>query len=180
MTEPVRLVVWDLDETFWSGTLTEGGMGYRRDVHDMVITLARRGIVSSICSKNDHDRVKAILEAEGIWEYFVFPSITWEPKGPRLAALVEAAQLRAPSILFIDDNPLNLAEATHFVPGLQVADETCIPALLDNPLLKGKNDEQLSRLAQYRLLETRKQDETASGDTTAFLPRKRHNRHDRP
>ena len=83
--------------------------------------------------------------------------------------MVEAVQLRAPTILFIDDNPLNLAEATHFVPGLQVADETCIPALLDNPLLQGKNDEQLSRLAQYRLLETRKQDETASGDTTAFL-----------
>ena len=28
--EAVRLVVWDLDETFWSGTLTEGGMSYRR------------------------------------------------------------------------------------------------------------------------------------------------------
>jgi FkbH-like protein len=168
--EAVRLVIWDLDETFWNGTLTEGGMTYRRDIHDMVITLAKRGIVSSICSKNDFAQVKEILQAEGIWDYFVFPSISWEPKGPRLAALVETVQLRSPTILFIDDNPQNLGEAAHFVPGIQVADETVIPGLLDNPLLKGKNDEALSRLAQYKLLETRKRDESAvGGDTRAFL-----------
>ena len=26
--EPVRLVVWDLDETFWKGTLSEGGITF--------------------------------------------------------------------------------------------------------------------------------------------------------
>jgi FkbH-like protein len=168
--EPVRLVIWDLDETFWSGTLTEGGITYRRDFHDIVVALARRGIVSSICSKNDIAPVRDILVREGIWEYFVFPSINWQPKGPRLAALVEAVQLRAPTILFIDDNPMNRAEARHFVPGLQVADETTIPALLDHPLLRGKDDSQLTRLAQYRLLQRRQTDEKAAGrDTTGFL-----------
>jgi predicted enzyme involved in methoxymalonyl-ACP biosynthesis len=34
MTEPVRLVIWDLDETFWHGTLTEGGISsYSMDNH---------------------------------------------------------------------------------------------------------------------------------------------------
>jgi FkbH-like protein len=169
-SEPIRLVIWDLDETFWSGTLTEGGITYRRDFHDIVVALARRGIVSSICSKNDIAPVRDILVREGIWEYFVFPSINWEPKGPRLAALVQAVQLRAPTILFIDDNPMNRAEAQHFVPGLQVVDETTIPALLDNPLLRGKDDTTLSRLAQYQLLQRRQTDERAAGgDNTAFL-----------
>jgi FkbH-like protein len=169
-SEPIRLVIWDLDETFWSGTLTEGGITYRRDFHDIVVTLAQRGIVSSICSKNDIAPVRDILVREGIWEYFVFPSINWEPKGPRLAALVEAVQLRAPTILFIDDNPMNRAEAQHFVPGLQIADETTIPALLDNPLLRGKDDSKLTRLAQYQLLQRRQTDEKAAGgDNTAFL-----------
>ena len=168
--EPIRLVIWDLDETFWSGTLTEGGITYRRDFHDIVVTLARRGIVSSICSKNDIAPVREILMREGIWDYFVFPSINWEPKGPRLAALVEAVQLRAPTILFIDDNPMNRAEAQHFVPGLQVADETTIPGLLDDPLLRGKDDGALTRLAQYQLLQRRQTDEKAAGgDNTAFL-----------
>ena len=26
MNEAVRLVIWDLDETFWTGTLAEGGI----------------------------------------------------------------------------------------------------------------------------------------------------------
>jgi FkbH-like protein len=168
--EAIRLVIWDLDETFWTGTLTEGGITYRRDFHDIVVALAKRGIVSSICSKNDLAPVRDILVREGIWDYFVFPSINWEPKGPRLAAMVEAVQLRAPTILFIDDNPMNRAEAQHFVPGLQTADETIIPGLLENPLLRGKDDRALTRLAQYQLLQRRQTDEKAAGgDNTAFL-----------
>jgi FkbH-like protein len=168
--EPVRLVIWDLDETFWLGTLTEGGITYRRDVHEIVIQLARRGIVSSICSKNDIAPVRDILQREGIWDSFVFPSINWESKGPRLAAMVEAVQLRPPTVLFIDDNPMNRAEARHFVPGIQVADETIIPNILENPLFRGKDDSKLSRLAQYKLLERRHTEEVAAGaDTTGFL-----------
>ena len=168
--EPVRLVIWDLDETFWFGTLTEGGITYRPDVHEIVLELARRGIVSAICSKNDVAPVRAVLEQHGIWDSFIFPSISWESKGPRLAALVEAVQLRAPTVLFIDDNPMNRAEAQHFVPGIQVADETIIPTLLENPLLRGKDDRALTRLAQYKLLERRRADEVAAGgDTSAFL-----------
>jgi FkbH-like protein len=173
MVEPVRLVVWDLDDTFWQGTLTEGGMSYRQDCHDIVVELARRGILSSICSKNDEASVRPILEQHQIWDYFVFPSINWDPKGPRIAALIETVQLRPATVMFIDDNPMNLNEAVYYVPELQIADETVIPGLLDNPLLKGKNDSGLTRLTQYKLLERRKQDETAvirgQGDRTQFL-----------
>ncbi len=168
--EPVRLVIWDLDETFWGGTLTEGGIRYNRQNHDLVIELARRGIVSSICSKNDMAAVRPILEREGIWDYFVFPSVNWDSKGPRLAALVDAVQLRPPTIMFIDDNPQNLGEAQHFVPGMQVADETFIPGLLAHPLFSGKDDRKLSRLKQYQLLAVRQAEEKSFGhDNTEFL-----------
>jgi hypothetical protein len=47
MAEPVRLVVWDLDETFWKGSVSEGGMReYVKAHHDTVIELARRGGVA--------------------------------------------------------------------------------------------------------------------------------------
>ena len=42
--ESVRLVIWDLDDTFWQGTLTEGGVAYSQQCHDIVVSLARRGI----------------------------------------------------------------------------------------------------------------------------------------
>ncbi len=167
--EAVRLVIWDLDETFWRGTLSEGGIAYQQHAHDAVIALARRGIVSSICSKNDMAPVRAILEDHGIWDYFVMPSINWEAKGPRIAALVEAFQLRAPTILFIDDNMMNLQEVRHFVPDIQVSDETIIPLLLEDPRCRGKDDSALTRLSQYRLLEQRQAAQAASGDNASFL-----------
>ena len=168
-TQPVRLVVWDLDDTFWHGTLSEGGITYRRELHDVVVALAGRGIISSICSKNDPVPVRAELQRQGIWDHFVFPSIDWSPKGPRLAALADAVQLRAPTILFVDDNPMNLAEARHYVPGIQVADASCAAGLLDDPRLAGKNDSGLTRLAQYQLLQRRHVEARAAGDNTAFL-----------
>src|SRR5205814_6130748 len=122
--EPVRLVIWDLDETFWKGTLTEGGITFSPENRDVVIALTERGIISTICSKNDLEPVRDILKQHDVWDYFVFPSVNWEPKGPRLQALIEAIQLRAETVMLIDDNPMNRNEALFFVPGIQVADET--------------------------------------------------------
>lgn len=167
--EKVRLVIWDLDETFWRGTVSEGGIEYLRDSHDIVVELARRGIVSSICSRNNHAEIEQILRQHGIWEYFVFPSIDWSAKGPRLRAIVEAAQLRPPTVMFIDDNPMNLAEAQHFVDGVQVADPSIITGMLENPLFQGKDDSSLTRLAQYKLLERRALDLNKAEDPRVFL-----------
>ncbi len=169
--EAVRLIIWDLDDTFWKGTITEGGISeYVQEHHDMVIELAHRGIISSICSKNDMKATLEFLESKGIRDYFVFPSISWDPKGARLAALVEAVQLRPASVMFIDDNPNNRAEAAAFVPGLQIEDEGFLPFLLSDPRFKGKDDSGLTRLRQYQLLETRKSDEErAAGSNEDFL-----------
>ncbi len=115
------------------------------------------------------EQIKAILEKTGIWEYFIFPSIDWNPKGPRLAQLIDDAQLRAPTVLFIDDNHMNREEAKHFVPALQVADENIIPTLLSSPLLQGKDDRDLTRLKQYKLIESKIDQQKAPVDIRDFL-----------
>ena len=140
MVEPIRLVVWDLDETFWRGTLTEGGIVWRDECHEIVIELARRGIMSSICSKNDFETIRALLIEREIWDYFIFPSIDWSPKGPRIRQIIEMVQLRPQSVILIDDNHLNLEEAKFFVPGIQVASDAVIPSILSDPLFVGKDD----------------------------------------
>ena len=166
MAEAVRLVIWDLDETFWRGALTEGGVAYRTDTHDIVVELAARGVMSTICSKNDFEPVKAMLVEKRIWDYFIFPSIDWTPKGPRIKRLIETVQLRPESVMLIDDNHLNLEEAKFFAPGVRVAPETVIPTILADPLFKGKDDRALSRLKQYKVLEARKTDEECLRETT--------------
>ncbi len=168
--EAVRLVIWDLDDTFWKGTLTEGGIDEARHAADTVIALARRGIMSSICSRNDFASARTVLERLMVWDYFIFPSIDWTPKGPRIAALIEAVQLRPSTVLFIDDNPMNREEAKYLVPELQVADETMIPDLLTDARCKGKDDTELTRLAAYKVLEEKHEAKLlAGGDVYEFL-----------
>ena len=170
MAERVRLIIWDLDETFWRGTLTEGGIRLVPENRELVIHFAKRGIVSTICSKNDIDAVRDILVAAGLYDYFVLPSVSWEPKGPRVAALVDEFQLRPETVLFIDDNNLNLREVQHYTPGIQVADHTFIPSMAADPRFAGKDDGDLTRLRQYKVLERRKHDQKVAGSNVdAFL-----------
>jgi FkbH-like protein len=170
LLEPVRLVVWDLDETFWKGTLTEGGVELILDNCNLIRDLARRGIVSSICSRNNHDDVARILTEGEIWDYFVMPSVNWEAKGPRLGAIIESFQLRPASVLFIDDNHLNRQEARHALPDLQVSSPGIIPQINNHEQFRGKDDPEMTRLSQYKRLAQRKFDEQeAKGRTLEFL-----------
>lgn len=168
--EGVRLVIWDLDQTFWNGTLTEGEISWVDEHERVVKTLAERGIVSSICSKNDMANVMSVLHARNVDSYFIFPSIDWTAKGKRIKGIIDNVQLRPETVLFIDDNHLNRAEAADLNPGLNVASELIIPALLDHPQFAGKDDRELTRLAQYKMMEERKRDaSTAGGNEDDFL-----------
>jgi len=57
----VKLIVRDLDDTFWNGTLAEGGIKPIDRNLGIVKTLTSRGIIRSICSKNDADQARARL-----------------------------------------------------------------------------------------------------------------------
>ena len=109
--EAVRLVIWDLDDTFWQGTLSEGAVIHNARNAAIVEALNQRGIVNAICSKNNHAPVEAALREQGLWDKFVFPKIAFAPKGAMVAEIIKDAQLRAPTVMFIDDNVTNLNEA---------------------------------------------------------------------
>ena len=166
----VKLVIWDLDDTFWHGTLSEGGVAIVPSTCETVRELNRRGIVSAISSKNDPDHVRATLEAADMWNHFVFPVINWEPKGVQIARLLEDMQLRPENVLFLDDSVSNLREAAHYSPKLQTAGPEIIGNLLEYPQLCGKDDKQLTRLGQYRVLERKMSDRNAaSASNERFL-----------
>ena len=170
LSDLVKLIVWDLDETLWSGTLSEGPVLLDSSRIDLVRTLNRRGIINSICSKNEAADVRALLEHEGLWSEFVFPRVDWSPKGPRVARIIEDAQLRPENVLFIDDSPTNRGEVRHFVAGIQTAGPEILDRLLSLPELAGKNDLALSRLHHYQMLERKLADRhEASESNDEFL-----------
>ncbi|GBQ60074.1 phosphatase [Komagataeibacter swingsii] len=168
-SEAIRLVIWDLDETFWQGTLSEGGVKAIARNLEIVRTLNQRGIVNAICSKNTFEEAQAKLQEMGIWDEFIFPRIAWTAKGPQIRQLVADIQLRPETVLFIDDNVMNLKEAQFYVPGLNVAEPDCLPGLLASPRLRGKPDPECQRRARYRVLEEKQALRSAQGDNEQFL-----------
>jgi FkbH-like protein len=171
ITNKVKLVIWDLDDTFWSGTLAEEGMTPIDGNVQKVLELSRRGIINSICSKNDYDAAKSKLVELGIWEYFVFPSISFNPKGKAVAEMIEGAALRAENVLFIDDNPSNLEEVKFFNQGIMTAHPAdVLETLLEHEHLAGKPDPELTRLKQYQFLQKKVEERsTTSLSNEEFL-----------
>lgn len=167
--EKIKLVIWDLDETFWKGTLSEGKIEIEQNNIEIVKELARRGIICSISSKNDRESAKSRLLEADVWDYFIFPSIDWTPKGQNIKNIIDRCQLRAPNVLFIDDNISNRKEAEHYNPGINTSDESIVEHLLDLDELKGKVDTSLTRLKQYKILEQKAEAQASYTDNHAFL-----------
>jgi FkbH-like protein len=167
--ENIRLVVWDLDETFWTGTLEEGEVSVPPGRAEILETLARRGIISSICSKNTFEPTQARLEQDDLWKWFVFPAIDYDFKSNMISNMIEQMGLRAETILFIDDNHFNRGEVTERVPGANVVSEEFIRHLLTHPQLQGKPDPQFARLERYRVLEMKQREIKKAEQPRDFL-----------
>ena len=167
--DKIKLVIWDLDETFWSGILSEGPVTLIPDNLALVRRLTDVGIVNSICSKNDRESAEAELQKQGIREKFVFLSVNWEPKGQRIKKTIADMQLRPVNVLFIDDNPSNLNEALFYCPELMTALPKDIPELYKKALACTKEDLQHSRLKQYRVLEQKQEEKKEFSSNEEFL-----------
>lgn len=159
--EKIKLVIWDLDDTFWEGTLSEGDVVVPESNVRLIKDLTDIGIVNSICSKNDSDPVDDKLKELGLDEYFVFASVNWESKGSRVKQLIQDMQLRPANVLFLDDNHLNREEVKFFCPDIMVGGPEDIDTLILDVSKAEKKDLSHKRLKQYRVLET-KQDEKKS------------------
>ena len=149
----IKLVVWDLDDTFWKGILSEGGAILPEENAKLIRDLTDCGIINSISSKNEFEPTKQHLQELGVWDYFVFPSINWDGKGPQLKDKLDKMALRPVNVLFLDDNPSNLGEAKHFLPDMQVGGPEVIKELIEQVAACEKKDLQHKRLNQYKVLE---------------------------
>jgi FkbH-like protein len=158
LNNKIKLVIWDLDDTFWAGTVSEESILPIKQNILIIKELTKRGIINSISSKNNFEDVKKELEALEVWDYFVFPQVSWDPKGKIIRDLLETLNLRPENTLFVDDNILNLNEALFFSPNLNVCLPEFLDNILDNEYLKGKDDSNHTRLAQYKNLEKKQTD----------------------
>ena len=154
----VKLIIWDLDETFWQGILSEGDI-QKNDLNIQLIKdLTDRGIINSICSKNDYEKAKLVLTEMKVWDYFVFPQISWNPKGQIIQQMIKQMHLRPCNVLFIDDNPSNLKEAQFYENELLIATPKDIVDIMQQCSEMERTDLSHDRLNRYKILE-KKQNE---------------------
>lgn len=153
----IKLVIWDLDDTFWHGTLSEGSVILDEFMADALASLTDRGIMNSIVSKNDYnqamDKLKNLIP--DMYSYFVFSSIDWTPKGQRVKRLLEQIRILPGNALMIDDNLHNLEEIRFYNPEINCVTPEEFKLILGQQQFMGKDDKNHSRLIQYKNLEKR-------------------------
>jgi FkbH-like protein len=161
-------VIWDLDETFWHGALADGDVEVDVRQRQRLIDLARRGVVSSICCKNEPGAARKRLQDEQVWAYFVFASISRAEKGQQVRNLLKRMRVPAESALFVDDSALERQEVARANPGISCLSPESWADL--DVRHWGRDDPGLTRLGSYKLLES-SQDESAEfrGSNLEFL-----------
>ena len=56
-----KLIIWDLDDTFWKGSLEEGNVIFELETINFIQELTTKGIMNSICSKMIFKKLKKSL-----------------------------------------------------------------------------------------------------------------------
>lgn len=168
----IKLIIWDLDDTLWQGTLAEREeVVLKQEVIDRIQHLLDRGIVHSLCSKNDPQKAKEKLKQFGIYDLFVFPKISFADKGLRIKEIIQQTQLREQNVLFVDDNEFVLREALYHNP--QMTTKLADQFMQEDVSTWGKEDSQRQRLAQYKILEKKEKNKRVflkqNKDERAFL-----------
>lgn len=134
--EARKLVIVDLDDTLWGGIVGEDGweklnLGGHDPIGEAFVdfqkalqSLARRGVLLAIVSKNDEPKcVEAFRRHPEMvlkLEDFAARRINWKDKAQNVAELVSGLRLGLDAAVFIDDSPVERARVREALPEVLV------------------------------------------------------------
>lgn len=169
----IKCVIWDLDNTIWDGILSEiSEVRLKQDVREILIKLNQKGIVNSICSRNDYHVAIAKLKEFGIDHLFIYPQISWSAKSVGVRKIMNGLHLRPNNILFVDDTAFERDEVQQCFPNIETKDAVNLLDLLSIESLKEKSSssEAQNRILMYKMEESRLLDsECFEGSNQEFL-----------
>ena len=169
----IKCVIWDLDNTIWNGVLTEDSSVSLKDgITHIIKTLDSRGILNSVCSRNEYEDAAKKLKDFGILDYFLYPQINWGNKSESVKRIAELLNISIDSILFIDDQPYELDEVKSIHPGINCINASDYKLLPEMPCLNPGfiTEDSARRRQMYIDDDNRKKDEESySGPKGKFL-----------
>jgi FkbH-like protein len=127
-----KVIVCDLDNTLWGGIVGDDGssnikLGAPDPVGECFYAFQRtlkglrsRGILLTICSKNDEEFALSVIEKHPAMALrrsdFVAWRINWKDKAENLLALAEELNLGLDSFVFLDDSPQERDQVRQVLP----------------------------------------------------------------
>lgn len=129
---PKKVLVTDLDGVLWKGVLGDAGpegvesgpegSGFRHFIYQTMLgKLRREGILLAVVSRNDPDLVEAAFERATLAlrrDDFVSVLAGYGAKSAQIRELAGALNLGLDSFVFVDDNPVELAEVEGALPAV--------------------------------------------------------------
>jgi FkbH-like protein len=130
---PKKGLITDLDGVFWRGILGEAGvqgvawdLAGRAQVHGIyqqfLNSLASRGVLIGVASKNDPALVQEAFRRSGIGcpAERIYPfCVHWRPKSESVSEILKVWNISADAVVFVDDSPMELAEVQSAHPGIE-------------------------------------------------------------
>jgi FkbH-like protein len=130
---PAKGLVTDLDNTLWSGIVGDDGpanVHWSLEKHTRIhgiyqqflAGLAAQGVLLAAVSKNDPAPVAEVLSREDLLlppEAFFPIETNWSAKSNSIRRIAHAWNIGLDSIVFVDDNPLELAEVSQLLPEVE-------------------------------------------------------------
>lgn len=133
----IKCVVWDLDNTLWEGTLSEGDdVALKPESLKILEEFDQRGILQSISSKNNFEDAKDKLEQLGIWKYFIYPKINWNSKSDSVAEIAKDINIGIDTLAFVDDQIFEREEVQFSHPEVYCIDAADMGQILELERLK--------------------------------------------
>ncbi|HKQ40430.1 MAG TPA: HAD-IIIC family phosphatase, partial [Verrucomicrobiae bacterium] len=170
---PKKVIVLDCDNTLWSGVCGEDGPAAmrcdaaRQALQRFVRAQHQAGMLLCMCSKNNEEDVNEVFaqctEMVLARKDFAAWRINWSPKSENLRSLARELRLGLDSFIFIDDNPMEIAEVEANCPevlALQLPEDcSSIPLWLkhlwvfDHAKLTAEDRNRAAQYEQNRLRE---------------------------
>jgi FkbH-like protein len=153
-TSSKKCVVLDCDNTIWGGIIGEDGMSgielgsafpgaAFQDFQKYLLALRRKGILLAVASKNNEEDVFEVFDKHDAMllsrEHISVFQIHWQSKVDSLKRIAEALNIGLDSLVFVDDNPKEVAEVNERLPEVTTVlvpeEPAYLPALLANSKL---------------------------------------------
>jgi FkbH-like protein len=187
-----KVLVTDLDNTLWSGIIGDDGVegifyrpegkGYRHFIYQTALRRLREsGVLLAVVSKNDEQPALAPFAAgDMVLERsdFVAFIASWEAKSAQIRSLAEQLNLGLDAFVFVDDNPVELAEVERELPTVHrllfPSSEKALPTLISELTRlfarAAITDEDRARTELYqRRLQSAVPSAVSGGDVYGFL-----------